>query len=113
MYTVLESIATGNPPLRRSQEYAASFVQRIESLPEPLRRRIPLIYSHSGIDVRYSCVEDYARAQPEEFDFYPPNWSLQLEYRLAIRKSTSTSTGVNDRNGSRLCKNKYLVIEKK
>ena len=77
MPTILEAIATGNPPLQRSQEYAASFVKRIESLPEPLRRRIPLIYSHSGIDFRYSCVEDYGREDPETFDFYPPNWALE------------------------------------
>ncbi|MFQ5569384.1 MAG: type III polyketide synthase [Rhodothermales bacterium] len=75
-HTVLESIATGNPPLRRTQAYAASFMQRIESLPAPLRRRLPLIYDRSGIEYRYSCVEDYANGDPEAFEFFPPNWSL-------------------------------------
>jgi predicted naringenin-chalcone synthase len=77
MPTILEAIATGNPPLRRTQEYAASFMQRVESLPESVRRRIPLLYGHSGIDFRYSCVEDYARLEPAAFAFYPPTWSLQ------------------------------------
>ena len=76
MYTVLESIATGNPPLRFSQPFAASLVQRVESLAPPLRRRIPLIYERSGIDFRYSCVEDHGRERPEEFEFYPQNWML-------------------------------------
>ena len=75
MQTVIKSIATGNPPLHRSQEYAASFMQRITSLPKPLRKRIPQIYERSAIDFRYSCVEDYGR-EAEDFDFYPPDWSL-------------------------------------
>lgn len=73
--TVLEAIATGNPPLCRSQDYAAAFMQRIESLPVALRHRIPQIYARSGIDFRYSCIEDYGRAV-EDYDFYPPNPSL-------------------------------------
>lgn len=77
MYTVLESIATGNPPLRIPQPFAASLVQRIESLPASLRRRIPLIYERSSIDFRYTCVEDHRREQPDTFEFYPQNWSLQ------------------------------------
>ena len=75
MQTVIKSIATGNPPLHRSQEYASSFMQRITSLPKPLRKRIPQIYERSAIDFRYSCVEDYGR-EAEDFEFFPPNWSL-------------------------------------
>ncbi len=76
MHTVLEAIATGNPPVHGPQQEAAAFMQRVESLPEPLRRRIPLIYERSGIDYRYSCVEDYTRRSPDDFDFFPPDWSL-------------------------------------
>lgn len=77
MPTVLESIATGHPPLRRSQEEAAAFMQQIESLPRSLRKRLPAIYERSAIDYRYSCVEDYGRDDPAEFTFFPNNWSLQ------------------------------------
>ncbi len=77
MHTVLEAIATGNPPVHGPQQDAAAFMQRVKSLPEPLRRRIPLIYERSGIDFRHSCVEDYVREQPEDFDFFPPDWSLR------------------------------------
>lgn len=77
MPTVLESIATGNPPLRRSQSYAAAFMQRVESLSPSIRKRIPRIYAHSGIDYRYSCVEDYGREDPEAYDFFPSNARLE------------------------------------
>lgn len=75
-YTVIDSIATGNPPLRRSQEHAVAFMQRITSMPEPIRSRLPAIYARSGIDFRYSCIEDYGR-EAEDFAFYPPSWSLE------------------------------------
>ncbi|HET6568757.1 MAG TPA: type III polyketide synthase [Rhodothermales bacterium] len=75
-YTVVESIATGNPPLRKSQEFAAGFMGRVEGMSEPLKKRIPLIYERSGIDFRYSCIEDYGR-EPQDFDFFPKSWSLK------------------------------------
>lgn len=71
--TVLETIATGNPPTRRSQEEAARFMQQVEGMPEPLRKRLPAIYRTTGIDYRYSAIEDYGR-DPEDFTFYPKNW---------------------------------------
>lgn len=85
-YTVLESIATGNPPLRGTQEYAASFMQKVDSLPAPLRRRIPAIYKHSGIDYRFSCVEDYLR-EPEDFDFFAANPTLLPQPSTAKRNA--------------------------
>ena len=76
MHTVFESIATGNPPLRRSQQLAASFMEQVESLPAPIRKRIPQIYARSGIDFRCSCIDDYER-DAEDFTFYPKTWTLQ------------------------------------
>jgi predicted naringenin-chalcone synthase len=75
MHTLLSSIATANPPLRRSQQFAASFMQRVTSIPAPLRKRIPAIYERSGIDYRYSCVDDYGR-EVGDFEFFPPSWDL-------------------------------------
>jgi len=75
MYTVIESIATGNPSLCRPQSYARSFMSQVEGYSEPVRKRIPQIYERSGIDFRYSCVEDYGR-EPSSFDFFPPSWTL-------------------------------------
>lgn len=73
VHTVLDAIATGNPPTRCRQEEAARFMQQVEGSPEALRKRLPAIYEKTGIDYRYSAVEDYARA-PEDFTFYPRHW---------------------------------------
>ena len=75
MYTVLEAIATANPPFKIRQEDIANFMSQIEGLPKSLRKRIPQIYSLSGIDYRYLCIADYGE-RPENFKFYPQNWSL-------------------------------------
>lgn len=77
MLTVVESIATGNPSLRKSQPEAAEFMQKIERLPEPLRARLPALYEKSAIDYRYSCVEDYGEEDPDAFSFFPENWALE------------------------------------
>lgn len=76
MRTVVESISTGNPPLRKPQAEAAEFMQRIERLPAPLQNRLPALYEQSAIDYRYSCVDDYGEAEPEAFSFFPENWAL-------------------------------------
>lgn len=76
MPTVFESIATGNPSLRRSQQDAARFMQQIDGIPTAVKNRLPAIYERSGIDYRYSCVADYDGRKPEEFEFYPSNWAL-------------------------------------
>jgi alpha-pyrone synthase len=75
MYTVLESIVTKNPPFKFRQSDFAKFMSRVEKIPKSLRKRMNQIYSLSGIDYRYSCLEDYGR-EPENFRFYPQNWSL-------------------------------------
>lgn len=75
MHTVIKSIATANPSLRRTQDYAASFMQRITSIPAPIRSRIPQIYERSAIDFRYSCIDDYGR-DAADFEFFPKNWGF-------------------------------------
>ncbi len=75
MHTVLESIATANPPYKRSQAEFATFMTRIEGIPESIRDRIPAIYARSGIDYRYFCLSDYC-TEAEAFEFYPNNWEL-------------------------------------
>lgn len=75
IYTVLDAIATANPPYTGSQSEAASFMEKVESLSPSIRKRIPALYDRSGIDQRYSCVEDYL-TDPSRFTFFPQNWSL-------------------------------------
>ena len=76
-HTTLDAIATGNPPLRRSQEEAAAFMAQIDRLPDALQNRLPAVYRGSAIDHRYTCVPDYGREDPDAFSFFPNNWGLE------------------------------------
>jgi alpha-pyrone synthase len=76
MYTVLDAIATANPPFKRSQTEAAAFMAQVQGFSLETCHRIPSLYGRSGIDYRYSCIEDYGLT-PEQFEFFPHNWSLK------------------------------------
>ena len=76
-HTTLDAIATGNPPLRRSQEEAADFMASIDTLPDPLQSRLPAIYRGSEIEGRYTCVDDYGKEDAENFTFFPKTWTLE------------------------------------
>lgn len=76
--SVIQAIGTANPEHSRSQIDAASFMEKVESIPDPIRTRIRAIYERSGIDRRYSCVVDYKRSA-DQFEFYPNNWRLEPE----------------------------------
>lgn len=75
MYTVIEAIATANPPHKLTQSEAADFMLKTESLSASIRKRIPSIYANSGIDYRYSCISDYI-GELQDFELYPQNWEL-------------------------------------
>lgn len=77
MPTVLDTIATATPSTREPQPQAAAFMQRITSLPERLRARIPAIYRGTAIDRRHSAIADFAKDNSDDFTFFPPTWSLE------------------------------------
>lgn len=76
MPTVIRSIATANPDVRGSQKEAAAFMERVTSIPEGIRKRIPRIYEQSAIDFRYTCIGDYTR-EVDEFEFFPQSPDLK------------------------------------
>lgn len=84
-HTVLEAIATANPPTRGEQRHAAQFMANIETLSDSLRSRIPAIYERSGIDYRYTCIPDYGHLEPSKFEFFPPSWSLKPSPTTQVR----------------------------
>ncbi len=86
LVTVFLSLETGNPPLRRDRDFAIRFMQQLDGLPEPIKRRIPTLYERSGIDYRYSCVSDFG-VEPDDFRFFPPNWSLAPEPTTGARNA--------------------------
>ena len=93
MASILRSIATANPELRRSQEYAAGFMKRVEGLSDGLKSRIDALYQRSAIDFRYSCVNDYGR-EPEAFEFFPRNWALDPPPSTADRNKLYRESAV-------------------
>lgn len=86
-YTVLESIATANPPTKGTQQQAAAFMAQVTSLPLPIRNRIQTIYDRSGIDHRHTCIPDYMMDDPSRFEFFGRNWSLEPAPSTAERNS--------------------------
>lgn len=96
--SVIESIGSANPEHSRSQSDAADFMERVESIPDPIRSRIRAIYDRSGIDIRHSCIADYER-EPDQFKFYPGNWRLEpqpsTEKRNALYRNASVSLAVD------------------
>lgn len=76
MPVTLEAIATAVPANGRPQTEAGAFMQRVTSLPDALRSRIPALYERSSIDRRHSVLDDYAREDAADFTFFPTDWSL-------------------------------------
>ena len=76
MHTVLEAIATANPPFELERSQAVNFTLQLEGLSSALYDRATQIYAKSGIDRRYTCVPDFLTAPPD-FIFYPNNWKLE------------------------------------
>lgn len=50
-------------------------MSRIQGFSDSTQKCIDAVYKRSGIDYRYSCLPDYG-VEPEDFKFYPQNWSL-------------------------------------
>jgi len=60
-------------------------MQQVYALNETENRKLRFLYSHCGIDVRYSVISDYSRPLPE-WKFYPHSENLEpfpsLEHRM-------------------------------
>jgi alpha-pyrone synthase len=76
MHTVLESISTANPPFAVSQAQALKFLSQLDGISSALYDRATQIYAKSGIDRRYTSIQDVL-TQPPNFTFYPNNWQLE------------------------------------
>ncbi len=75
-HTILESIATANPPCQLTTTLATEFTQHLDILSPALRDRAATIYQKSAIETRYTCIPDYLTTEPEQFTFFPQNWQL-------------------------------------
>ncbi|HEY3328558.1 MAG TPA: type III polyketide synthase [Capsulimonadaceae bacterium] len=86
MPTNIEGIGTANPPFSKSQREAAAFLKRVEGMPESVRSRIDVIHDRSAIERRFTCISDYNR-EPADYEFYPPNASMQPPPSTAARNA--------------------------
>jgi predicted naringenin-chalcone synthase len=72
MPSYLLSIGTAVPPHRISQQQVKQFMAQTLHLNEGDRRKLNIVYDRSGIDTRYTFIEDYGHA-PGSFSFFPNN----------------------------------------
>lgn len=89
------SIATSVPDHCHKQSGILHFMQDIYALDDADKRKLKFLYDHSGIDTRYSVIEDYgATAQrsfiPEQKDAAFPS----LEQRMEIFDKEALSLSV-------------------
>jgi prepilin-type processing-associated H-X9-DG protein len=65
----ITAIGIANPPHRFSQSVIADFMEKAMVLNNGDHRKMRTIFKLSGIDYRYSVLEDYGKSQ--DFSFYP------------------------------------------
>ncbi|MBI1928761.1 type III polyketide synthase [Candidatus Poribacteria bacterium] len=75
-YTAICAIGTAVPKYQHRQTDVARFMKNALSADAALSRRIDYLYRRSQIGGRYSCIPDYSRTDPAQFEFYPSNWNL-------------------------------------
>lgn len=71
----ITAIATANPPHKLQQSQIADFMMRVMKLPTADARKLSVIFKASGIETRYSMLEDYGRS--ENFTFYSNTATLE------------------------------------
>ena len=84
----ITAIGTANPPYKIAQDHIANFMIRAMDLDHNDTRKLKAVFRLSGIDYRYSVLEDYAKLG--DFSFYPNTDRMEpfpsTEQRLSIFK---------------------------
>ena len=66
------SIGTALPQYCHRQQDIIQLMSKIYDLDETEKRKLSFLYNHSGIETRYSVIDDYSLPE-EEWDFIPVN----------------------------------------
>lgn len=82
--TLLLGIGTAVPANSATQEQASDFLQNVMSAcasegdadSQALLGLAKRIYAHSGIETRYSVIDDYTKTDADDFTFFPKSWTL-------------------------------------
>ncbi len=64
------SIATAVPKFCHRQDDIVQFMSKVYGLDESEKRKLTFLYRHSGIDTRYSVINDYSLPEPA-WEFIP------------------------------------------
>ncbi len=76
MNSSIVSIGISNPGKPIPQSEIARFMQLAHRLDDRESRKLQFFYRMSGIDFRYSVLEDFEKKNPSEFSFFPKSKDL-------------------------------------
>jgi predicted naringenin-chalcone synthase len=76
MNNQIVSIGTANPGDAIPQMRISNFMKIAHGLEERDSRVLNFIYKQSGIEQRYSVLDDFKYNNPENFEFFPKNYKL-------------------------------------
>ena len=91
------SIATEVPQYRHRQKDIIHFMSKVYGLNDIEKRKLGFLYNHSGIETRYSVIDDYSLPE-EEWDFIPKEMNKSfpvLEERMKIYDKEALSLSLN------------------
>jgi len=71
------SIGTANPGKPILQSQIGAFMKMAHNLDSQEARKLNFVYRQTGIENRYSVIEDFRYEDPEEFNFFPSNAALE------------------------------------
>ncbi len=78
--TRLVGLGTAVPPYRCAQTDIAAFMTRVAEAqpdcPPQFARYAQYLARTSAIDHRHTVIADYAKTDPQSFEFFPQNWAL-------------------------------------
>ena len=93
----ITSIGTANPSNKFNQTQLADFMVQAMQLNEHDARKLRTIFRASGIETRYSVIDDYGKK--EKFNFYSNNLNLEpqptTKARLELFREKSLSLSLN------------------
>lgn len=94
----ITSIATGNPPYGHAQDSLYTFADKVYCTDAVESRKLRFLYRQSGIQKRYSVIEDFGLPAPER-RFFSDRDDLEpfptLEQRMKLYNDTSVELSVN------------------
>ncbi len=77
MDNFIVSIGTANPGEAIPQVQISEFMKMAHGLDKSESRKLNFVYRQSGIQQRYSVIEDFNYNEPKDFQFFPKNDQLE------------------------------------